>query len=218
MTCAAHCCAINTQFDGRVAHRDLDQYRRNGPSRSTQQLLSATRQAGIAGATVLDIGGGIGAIVHELLASGAAHATLVDASAAYLAAARDEAERRHSNDRMTAVNGDFASMAQEVPLADVVTLDKVVCCYPDMERLLAASTGRARRLFGIVFPRDGWWMRLAMALLNAIRAFRHNAFRVYIFDNIAIDRAIRGAGLTLRFQQRGSVWVIALYERSSDAE
>jgi magnesium-protoporphyrin O-methyltransferase len=215
VTCAAHCCAIDAQFDARVARKDLDNYRRNGPSPSTRQLLSATRQAAIAGMSVLDIGGGIGAIAHELLASGAAHATLVDASAAYLAAARDEAERRRSNDRMKAVNGDFTSMAQEVPVADIVTLDKVVCCYPDMERLLATATGRARRLFAIVYPRDSWWMRLAIALQNAIRALRRSAFRVYVFPSTAIDSAIRRAGLTLQFQQRGFVWIVAVYERSN---
>jgi SAM-dependent methyltransferase len=218
VTCAAHCCAIDAQFDARVARKDLDNYRRNGPSPSTRQLLSATRQAGIAGMSVLDIGGGIGAIAHELLASGAAHATLVDASAAYLAAARAEAERRQTSTSLESVNSDFVSVAQDVPIADVVTLDKVVCCYPDMDSLLAAATGRARKLFGIVYPRDGWWMRIAMALENAVRSLRRSAFRVYMFENSAIDHAIRRAGLTPRFEHRGAWWIVALYERSSVAE
>jgi SAM-dependent methyltransferase len=215
VTCTAHCCAINTQFDRRAASRDLAHFRRHGASPSTRRLLSATRQARIDGATVLDVGGGIGAVAHELLDAGAVRATVVDASAAYLSAARDEAERRDSTARLDLLSGDFVSLANEIPIADIVTLDKVVCCYPDMERLLEASTGRARRLFGIVYPRDDWWLRLAMAPQNAVRALRRSAFRVYVFRNAAIESAIHRAGLTLRTQHRGFVWVVALYERSN---
>jgi len=218
VTCAAHCCAIEAQFGRRIAQRDLANYRRSGPSPSTQQLLSATRQAGIAGATVLDIGGGIGVIAHELLASEAAHGTIVDASAAYLAAAHQESERRHSSEHLTLLNGDFLGIAQDVPVADVVTLDKVVCCYPDMAGLLAASVGRTRRLLGIVYPRDSWWMRFAIVMQNWLRALRGSAFRVYVFPNAAIDNAIRRAGLAPRSQRRGFVWVVALYERLSGAQ
>jgi magnesium-protoporphyrin O-methyltransferase len=218
MSCAAHCCAIDAQFDHRLARRDLDNYRRNGPSPSTRQLLSAARQAGILDASVLDVGGGVGAIAHELLAMGAARATLVDASAAYLEAARSEAARKQSSDRLTLLNGDFVVTAKDVPVADVVTLDKVICCYPDMEGLLTAATGRARRLFAIVYPRDSWWVRLVTVLENALRALRRRAFRVYIFSNTAIDATIRRAGLSARFQQRGFVWIVALYERSASAQ
>ena len=215
MTCASHCCAIDAQFDRRIARRDLDNYRRSGPSPSTRELLSAIRATGIAGARVLDIGGGIGAIAHELLAAGAAHATVVDASAAYLAAARTEAERRQSSERLTLINGDFVATAEQVAVADVVTLDKVVCCYPDMESLLLASTAHTSRLLGIVYPRDSWWVRLVATLENALNVLRSRAFRVYIFPIAAIDNSIRRAGLRPRFQQRGFVWIVALYERSS---
>ncbi len=215
MTCAAHCCAANAQFDPRVAKRDLNNYRRKGPSTSTRQLLTAMRQAGVTGVSVLDIGGGIGTIAHELLEAGAARATLVDASAAYLTAARDEAERRGSNARLHLVSGDFTSLSPDIENADVVTLDKVVCCYPDMERLLEASAAHAARLLGIVYPRDAWWMRLITRVINVMFALKRSAFRVYIFSNAAIDDTIRRAGLTPRFQRHGVPWVVALYERSS---
>lgn len=217
MTCTAHCCAIDGLFDRRVAQRDLERYRRKGPSPSTRRLLSLTRQAGIAGATVLDVGGGIGAIAHEMLDEGAERATLVEASAAYLSAARDEVARRDAAARLQLLSGDFASLAKDIPIADVVMLDKVVCCYPDMDGLLGSSTGRTRRLFGIVYPRDVWWLRMAMVLVNAVQAARRNAFRIYVFPNAAIDSAIRRAGLALRTEQRGFVWVVALYERSNPA-
>ncbi len=213
MTCTAHCRAIEKQFDPRIATREITRYRRNGPSPSTRRLLSAIRETGVTGATVLDAGGGIGAIAHELLDAGSEHATIIDASPACLSAAREEAERRKRGARLTVVQGDFVTLAGGVAAADIVTLDKVVCCYPDMERLLATSTGRARRLYGIVYPRDGWWMRLANAAQNALRAVRGNAFRSYVFSSVAIDAAIRHAGFSLRHHDAGLVWVVALYER-----
>ncbi len=215
MTCAAHCCAIDETFDRRVASRELGRYRRKGVSRSTRQLLSGIREAGVAGASVLDVGGGIGAVAAELLSAGAARATVVEASAAYLAAAREEVERRQLGARVELVHGDVVALAAQIPAADVVTLDKVVCCYPDMERLIASSTGRALRLYGIVYPRDGWWMRLVIAVLNAILRLRGNAFRVYVFANPAIDDVISSAGFSLLRRNRGFAWVVALYERSA---
>jgi len=215
MSCTAHCCAIDATFDRRVAERDLRRYRRKGPNRSTRALVAAIREAGVAEASVLDVGGGVGAVTHELLAGGAARATLVDASASYLAAAREEAERRQTAARVDLRQGDFVALAAEVPPADVVTLDRVICCYPDMESLVAASAGRARRLYGAVYPRDGWWMRLASSAVNLACRLRGTAFRGYVFPNAAIDAAVRRAGLMPRSRRRGLVWVVALYERAA---
>lgn len=164
---------------------------------------------------MLDVGGGIGTIAHELLAAGIASAMVVDASAACLAAAGEESERRGTAPRLQLLQGDFAGLAAQIARADIVTLDKVVCCYPDMPHLLATSTAHAERLYGIVYPRDAWWLRLITSAQNAIWQLRRSAFRMHIHSNAAIDRSIRSAGLVLRTQQRGLVWVTALYERSA---
>lgn len=214
MSCTAHCCAIDSVFDRRIAKRDLDRYRRKGPIPSTRALVAAIREAGVAGASLLDVGGGVGPVTQELLASGAARAMLVDASAPYLAAAREEAERRQTATRVDLRHGDFVELAPELHPADVVTLDRVICCYPDMETLVAASAGLARRLYGTVYPRDGWWTRAYVAVMNLSRRLRGSAFRSYIFSNAAIDAAVHRAGLTTRSRRRGLVWVVALYERA----
>lgn len=215
MTCSAQCCAINEMFDGRAATQELERYRKKGPRPSTARLLAALHDANIDGATVLDVGGGIAVIPHELLSAGAARATVVDASSAHLAAAREEADRRTTGDRLELVLGDFVMRSAEVAPADVVTLDKVVCCFPDMDRLLAAATARARRLFGIVYPRDDWWLRSGVSALNAFRKMRGSDFRGYVFPASAIQAAIARDGFTLRTHEHGFVWVVALYERTA---
>lgn len=100
-----------------------------------------------------------------------------------------------------------------MPAADIVTLDRVVCCYPDMDRLVALSAEKARRLYGVVYPRDSLWMKVAMAGVNAVCRIRRCAFRVRIHSARAIDEAVRREGLEQRARRRGLAWDVMLYER-----
>jgi O-methyltransferase domain len=141
-------------YNEKLATSELRKYREKGPSASTQALIDAMKAEGVEGATLLDIGGGIGAIQHELLAAGAAHATSVEASASYLEVAQEESLRRDLGDRVTYRHGDFVELADSIPPADIVTLDRVINVYPDWERLTELAAARAQRLFGLVYPRD----------------------------------------------------------------
>ena len=105
----------------------------------TRTLIEALKAEGVEGATLLDIGGGIGVIQHELLAAGAASAISVDASSAYLDAAREESDRRGLRGRVTYRHGDFVELAESVPPADIVTLERVLNVYPDWVRLAGVS-------------------------------------------------------------------------------
>ncbi len=215
MSCCSHAGSIASHFDHHMAERDLQRYRSNGADKSTKRLVDAITSAGVSDATVLDIGAGIGVVAHELLAGGARRVTLVDASPAYVDAARSEAERRGHADRVEFRHGDFVAVADQVPTADVVTLDRVICCYPDMEGLVAASVPRARRLYGVVYPRDSWWVRLMIVIQNAMRRTKGNEFRTFVHSPRAIDVAIRTQGFMPRSIQRSAVWITALYERQT---
>ena len=168
MVTCCQCEGIERQFGRRTARWELRRFRKRGPAVTTRMLIDALRREGVSGASILDIGGGVGAIYHELLASGARNAVHVDVSPDYLAVAREEAERRGQADRVEFVRGDFVDLAAARSESDVVTLDRVICCYPDMDRLVALSADKARRLFGAIYPREAWWMRLAAAGVNAI--------------------------------------------------
>jgi spermidine synthase len=212
----ASCCSqgIDAMFGDRMAARDLKRYRKKGPSKPTRRLLDTLRAHGVQGATVLDIGGGIGAIQHELLDAGAGHVTSVEASAAYLRAAQQETERHGHADRVRAHHGDFVALADRIEPADVVTLDRVICCHPDVQALVGRSAERARRLYGLVHPRDAWWTRAWLRLVNlGLRATR-KPFRTYVHPIPTVDAAARAHGL--RLHERGSVgpvWQVALYQR-----
>jgi SAM-dependent methyltransferase len=217
MSCSSNCCGTADFFGDRIARRNIRKYRRGGPYGTTRRLLAALQETNVAKETLLDIGGGIGMIAHELLAAGTSSAVIVDASPAFLAAAQDESERRLTEDRLRLQLGDAVELRDEVPAADVVTLDKVVCCYVDMESLLAIAASRARRVMALVYPRDDWWVRALVACGNFALRLQGSRFRSYVHRNAAIEAALGRAGLAPRSLRRGAFWIVAVFERPATA-
>src|SRR5512140_1509598 len=146
-------CCYDVEFDERIAERDLREYRRRGPGRTTRTLVDGLAAGQADGMTVLDVGGGIGGLHRLLLDAGAASAVDVDASAPYLAAARREAERLGLADRVRYVHGDLVASAPQLETADLVGLHRVVCCYPDVDALVGAAGRLTRRRMGVAVPR-----------------------------------------------------------------
>lgn len=213
-SCERQCQGIEDRFDTEAGAQKLHAYLRNGPDRTTQLLVDALRAEGVTEATLLDIGGGIGAIQLELLASGLRSATDVDAASGYLAVAREEATRRGYDSRVTYRHGDFVALAGELESADIVTLHRVICCYHDMPALVGASIAKARRLYGVVYPRDDWWVRLSFGAENAGQRIRRSQFRAFVHPTQAVDGMIRDAGFERRFFHRGAVWQVIVYGRA----
>jgi Methyltransferase domain len=211
------CCrGVDRMFGERTAQHDLRRYHRRGLSKPARMLLAALQNRGIEGATVLDIGGGVGALQHELLARGAARATGVEASAAYVRVSRQESRRRGNEARTSYREGDFVAIADEIEPADVVTLDRVICCYPDMPALVGRSADRARRLYGLVFPRDAWWTRLGFGLSNLALRLARRRFQAHVHRTQDVHAVAREHGLTLELHRTaGPVWQVALYTRSA---
>jgi len=149
-----NCCEITNS-----AKSDIKEYHKRGPAKQTRMILEAIRSLGLKNADLLDIGGGIGAIHHELLGDVAAHATHVDASAAYLKYATEEATRRGHAEQVQFIHADFTDVAATLPQVDVVTLDRVVCCYPDFRSLLKNASERSTKAIAMTYPREVWYVR-----------------------------------------------------------
>jgi 2-polyprenyl-3-methyl-5-hydroxy-6-metoxy-1,4-benzoquinol methylase len=206
------CAALQQMFDEKTARRQLRRYRRRGAARSTRLLLEALEQAG-PGESLLDIGGGIGVIQDALLHDGVRVATAVDASAAYLAAAEQLAVERGYRARLQLLHADFVSAAAAVPAADTVTLDRVICCYPDVDSLVSLSAARARRLYGIVLPRETALSRFGLRLGNAFLRLSGSAFRAYIHPLQKIEAILLAEGLRPVARRQTLVWSIRAYAR-----
>jgi magnesium-protoporphyrin O-methyltransferase len=213
MSCCAQCDGIAREFNAQVAARELAAYRHRGVRGTTKLLIDALRGHGVQGATLLDIGGGIGAVQHELAAAGVGRITSVEASPAYLEAQQSEAARRGYGTAVVYLGGDFVTLAGRVPSSDIVTLDRVVCCYHDMPSLVSLSAARAHRVYGAVFPRDTWWNAIGIMLVNAVSRLRRSPFRSFLHPPAQIDALLRAAGLHLTSARQTLVWRVAVYSR-----
>jgi len=176
-------------------------------------LLEAVKQKGVEGNSLLDVGGGIGVLQHELLRAGVGRADSVEASTAYIDACKQEAARQGHEDRITYHNGDFVDIAPNLERADIVTLERVICCYPDVETLVELSSRLADRVYGLVYPRTNWASKIAARLFNLIMWLRRSSFRVFIHPDSVIDWVTRSNGLRPISRRKTLVWQVMIYER-----
>jgi magnesium-protoporphyrin O-methyltransferase len=209
------CCSVDydLHFDAEEARHDLLVYRKNGAEGSTRRLIDVLVAEGVDGATLLDIGGGVGIVQLELLEAGVATSVDVDASGPYLEVAEAEAAERGFKERTAYHHGDFVALADEVDPADVVTLDRVICCYPDVRALVSSSARHARRLYALVYPVDRWWTRGVGRIMNFVTMLSRSDYRMHVHSEALVDRLIREAGLQPRYRHAGLVWQTVVYAR-----
>jgi hypothetical protein len=205
--------AAERQFGSAVARHDLGRYRRKGPDASSRVLLRSLSASLHRDDALLDIGGGVGVLSFELLARGLPHATLVDASPAYLDGARSEAERRGVASKLQCVTGDVVHLDGGVEPADVVTMHRVVCCYPDWTALLRKATSLSRRVLAFSYPRDRWYVRLWLRLENSRRRLIGHPFRSFVHPAAAMNDHIEAAGFERVSRRETPVWSVNVYTR-----
>jgi 2-polyprenyl-3-methyl-5-hydroxy-6-metoxy-1,4-benzoquinol methylase len=209
-----NCCEItDSAFSESEARSEMRNYRRRGPMKQTKLILEAIRSLGLRNANLLDIGGGIGAIHHELLGDVARQATHVDASSRYLKEAKAEASRRGHSDRVNFIHADFTDVANELPQADIVTLDRVVCCYPDFRRLLKSAAEHSKSALALTYPRETWYIRFVLNVENFFQAIRKDPFRVFIHPVAEMDALLKEEGFKRVSLHRLFVWEMTLYQR-----
>lgn len=214
---SACCSAFNDvagrQFDANKVAEEMADYRKNGPGATTRLLCDGLVQAGLVSGVLLDIGAGFGALTFELLDRGSTRAIAVDASSPYVKAGTEEATRRGKTGSIEFVHGDFIDVADTFPRADVVTLDRVVCCYPHVEPLLARAIEHATHALALAYPRGAWYSRAAMGADNIKRRLTGNSFRTFVHSPTLMERMIRGAGFTLSSRRRTWLWSIDVFVR-----
>jgi hypothetical protein len=207
------CEAIARHFDAPRVAEELATYRRRGPTGTARLILAALRGLPGPAESLLDIGAGIGVLHHELLSAGTRSAVHVGAARANIAAARRESERRGHTNRVAFLHGDFLALAPSVAPADLVTLDRVVCCYPALEPLVRLSAEKARRYYALSFPHDRWYVRAHAGWQNHRRERSSYPFRTFVHPVTAIRRLVRAAGFEIRHARRTLVWEVLVCVR-----
>lgn len=206
-------------FDDWVDHWDR-QVRKNATvSGVTAPLVDALEQAGLADRTLLDVGCGIGDLAIESVARGASSAIGFDLSAKAIDHARELAATRGLADRTRFEVGDGATF--ELPAADIVVLNRVVCCYRDADGLLERTLHAAGTVFALTAPMSdgaaGAYNRGVNAFWNgwySLRRRKFGDFRTFVHDLGAIDERVRRAGFhRIAHERRRVVWDLAVYAR-----
>ena len=200
-------------FNRKTAAKDARRYGKRGLTGTARTL---TELAGdVRDASVLGIGGGIGAIELELLRAGAARATSVEISGGYEEEAEKLFAERGYAGRVDRRVGDFVADAATIDEHDVVVLHRVVCCYPDADALVGEAAAHARRLLLLTYPQDRWYIRSGVHIINAFLGLSRCGFRTYAHPVERILAAAAERGLTTVERTRhGALWESASLSRA----
>lgn len=201
-------------FGKRFARKVAKKYRKRGLDKTSQLLVGFLRERGVDGATVLEIGGGVGEIEIDLLKAGAARTINLELSEEYDEEARRLAGEEGVSDRMERRIHDIAAAPEAVEPADVVVLHRVVCCYPDYERLLDAAADHARGALVFSYPPRNLASRAFLSVFNAFMWLTRSDFRSFAHPPAAMLAVLDRKGLRRTYAHHGLVWRVAGLERA----
>jgi magnesium-protoporphyrin O-methyltransferase len=210
------CCTpkgYRTIFSEKSAQSEAKRYRRKGLDKLSRRIAELIKKGGIEGRTMLEVGGGIGAIELELVTAGAARATSVELTPTYEEAASELLRERNLGDRVERRLGDFVEAGTDLEAADIVILNRVVCCYPDMPKLVSAAAERTRSTLVLTFPNNRWWTRLGLSLVNLVFRLLRVQFQIFMHPPDRILAEAERHGLRARLSQPGLVWQLAAFDR-----
>ena len=198
-------------FTERLARRDAARYRRKGLGAVSERLVELVRGKG---RDVLEVGGGVGALQLELLRDGVERAVNVELSPAYEEEAGRLGREAGVEARIERRVLDFAQGAGEIDAADIVLMNRVVCCYPDMPALVGAAAAHTRRVIALSYPPDTWLLRAAARAINLWSRLMRQEFRFFVHEPPAIFDVAATHGLHLETCERRRLWEIAALERA----
>jgi len=201
-------------FSERSARAEAKRYRRKGLDATSQRIFDVVKKAGVEGRTVLEVGGGIGAIQIELLKAGAARAISVELTPTYEEEAAALLREAGLEERVERRIMDFAAAGAEVEGADIVIMNRVICCYPDMPRLAGAASDHTRELLVMSFPKGSWWMRVGLAVVNTVFRITRREFQIFVHPPKLILATGEQHGLRTVHDDAGVFWSIAALRRA----
>lgn len=201
-------------FDEKNARAKAREYARKGLTADARRIVDFVRGRMSPGYSVLEVGGGVGEIQLELLKGGAARVINVELATRYETVASELIRERGLGDRVERRLGDFVREAGTIPAADIVVMNRVVCCYPDAEALVGAAADHARRYLVMTFPVERWWIRWGLAAANAFLAIRGSTFRGYVHAARAVLATAERHGMQPVERRRGLIWQLIALERT----
>lgn len=202
-------------FSERSAQIEAKRYRRRGLDRTSRRIVDFLKRQGVEGRSVLEIGGGIGAIQIELLKAGAARATSIELTPTYEEVAMRLISEAGLSGRVERKVMDFAQSASQVDGADVVVMNRVLCCYHDMPRLAGAAADHAQQMLVMTFPRRALWLRAMLGAGNGLLWLTRRHFHIFVHRPSEIMSTAQRHGLRPVLNETGLMWTLAALSRAT---
>lgn len=200
-------------FSERRAQREARRYERRGLDATSRRIVEILKAQGLDGRTLLEVGGGVGALQIELLKAGVTRAVSIELTPTYEAAANGLLRRAGLQDRVERRLMDFAEPATDVEAADIVIMNRVICCYPDMPQLAGAAAAHTRQMLVLSFPKERWWTRTGLTLSNLVLWATRRRFHVFVHRPEQILATAEHFGLRTTLNHAGFFWQVAALRR-----
>lgn len=207
-----HCCGADQLFDSKTAKKQYKKYLKNGPSKVTKKLIGQLEKTNT-GPSLLDIGGGIGAIQWWFLKQGGKQIFGVDASTGYTDLVREHAAKNNFKEITHSIIGDFTTKAEELPKINHVTLDKVICCYPDFEAIINLACAKAINTVSLSYPMDGFIADIFRNLRVLFMKLNGNPFKPYVHHAASVRELFVKNGFEVKEKELSFPWHIETYEK-----
>lgn len=204
-------------FDARTAEWDLRSYRRQGLGTVEREMLASVPEQHVTGGRVLEIGGGIGALQAELLKRGAASGEVVELISAYGPYALELARELGVAERASFRVVDLLADPGAAQPADVVLMNKVICCSGEGLELTRVAAGLTRGVLVMSYPRDRWLFQVAQRVQHAVFRLLGRSYRFYVRSSAAIEAAAASAGLRKVASGGSFVWERSTFARTAPA-
>lgn len=211
-----HCCdpvSYRRFFNRKEAQRRLRAYRRRGLDPMARSMVEFLKTQPIAGSAVLEVGGGVGDLQVELFEAGVAEAVNIELSSGYEETAAELLRAEGLEGRAKRLTGDFVERQNELLPADIVVLNRVVCCYPFMEEMMRASAAKTRRFLAVAVPREKWWIRAALGIGNVFLSLKGCGFRAIVHPLDGIEAVAAEEGLVVVHRDNNVFWQALVWER-----
>lgn len=202
-------------FSERSAQTEARRYRRKGLDATSRKIVELLTAQGVQGQSVLEVGGGIGAIQLELLKAGAARAVSIELTPTYEEVATRLIAEAGLKGRVERKVMDFAQASDEVDAADLVIMNRVLCCYHDMPRLAGAAADHAQRLLVVSYPKRTWWTVIGLGLANVMLRLMRREFRIFVHRPAEIVATTERSRMRRVHDERGFLWTITAMQRTA---
>jgi len=214
------CCSpkgCRSVFSEKRASAEARRYRRHGLDPTSRRIAEFLKRHGIGGRTLLEVGGGIGAIQIELLKAGITRAVNIELIPTYEEAARALLREAGLEARVERRVMDFAEATGEVEAADIVIMNRVICCYPDMPKLAGAAADHTREVLVMSFPKERWWTRAVISMADFVLRVARQQFQVFLHPPDEIIATAERHGLKTVYNQTAFFWEVASLRRTTAA-